>query len=141
MIIIRFDKSVPMSKRDPNLRERIAVERDGILTWALDGLKRLIENSYQFSETERTRAEIQRYKVESNSALMFLEECCEVDEKAECVRELLFEKYRDFCNKNGMKPLSQTNFNRDIETSDERIKRAVDKLGKRRTWRGLRICD
>ncbi len=29
LIIIRFDKSVPAEKRDPNLRERIAVERDG----------------------------------------------------------------------------------------------------------------
>ena len=72
---------------------------------------------------------------------MFLEECCEVKEGAECVRETLFERYRDYCNKNGLKPLSQTKFNRDVEASDERITRAVDKLGKRRTWRGLLLCD
>jgi putative DNA primase/helicase len=54
LTIIRFDKSVPQDKRDPNLRERIAAEADGILTWALDGLKRLIANNYTFSETERT---------------------------------------------------------------------------------------
>jgi len=141
LIIIRFDKSVPRNKRDPNLREKIAVERDGIFMWALSGLKRLMENSYLFTETERTAAEIQRYKVESNSALMFLEECCEVKEGAECVREQLFERYRDYCGKNGLKPLSQTNFNRDVEASDERIKRAADKIGKRRTWRGLQIND
>lgn len=141
LILIRFDKSVPSNKRDPNLREKLAVERDGIFMWALDGLRRLMANSYIFTETERTKAEILRYKVESNSALLFLEECCEVDEKAECVREELFQQYREFCIKNAMKPLSQTNFNRDVEASDERIKRATDRLGKRRTWRGLRPCE
>lgn len=138
LIIIRFDKSVPANKRDPNLREKLAVERDGIFMWALEGLKRLMANSYLFTETQRTKDELLRYKVESNSALMFLEECCEIDAEAECVREELFQQYRDFCNKNGMKPLSQTNFNKDVESADERIQRAVDKLGKRRTWRGLR---
>jgi putative DNA primase/helicase len=132
---------VPRERRDPNLREKLAVERDGIFMWALDGLRRLMENSYLFTETDRTNAEIQRYKVESNSALMFLEECCEVKENAECVREQLFERYRDYCIKNGLKPLSQTNFNRDVEASDENIKRAVDKIGKRRTWRGVRLID
>jgi len=141
LIIIRFDRSVPSNKRDPNLREKLSVERDGIFMWALDGLRRLIDNKYLFTETDRTRLELQRYKVESNSALMFLEECCEVRENAECVRELLFERYRDYCVKNGLKPLSQANFNRDVEASDERVKRAVDKVGKRRTWRGLRLCD
>ena len=137
LLIIRFDKSVPKERRDPNLREKIAAERDGILAWALQGLRRLIANSYTFSETERTAAEIQRYKVESNSALLFLEECCDVDGKSEVVRETLFEKYKDYCAKNGFKALSQTNFNRDVENSDPRITRARDKVGSRHIWRGI----
>jgi P4 family phage/plasmid primase-like protien len=141
LLIIRFDNSVPKAKRDPNLRERIASERDGILLWALDGLIRLINNSYQFGETERTRSELHRYKVESNSALMFLGECCEVADGAECVREQLFERYRDYCIKNGLKPMSQGNFNKDVEGSDPLIRKAKDKVGKRHTWRGLRLCD
>lgn len=141
LLIIRFDKAVPADRRDPNLRERMATERDGILMWALGGLKRLMENNYLFSETDRTRMELQRYKVESNSALIFLEECCEIKEGAECVRERLFERYRDYCTQNGFKALSQTSFNREVESSDERINRATDKLGKRRTWRGVRLVD
>jgi putative DNA primase/helicase len=141
LIIVRFDRPVPKNRRDPNLRERIAVERDGILLWALEGLKRLIDNTYQFSETERTAAELQRYKVESNSALLFLEECCELAEGAQCVREDLFERYRDYCGRNGFKPLSQTNFNRDVEASDSRITRARDHMGSRHTWRGLHLID
>ncbi len=141
LIIIRFDKSVPPEKRDPNLRERVATERNGILIWALEGLRRLIGNNYLFTETDKTRLELQRYKVESNSALMFLEECCEIKEGAECVREQLFERYREYCNRNGLKPLSQTNFNRDVEASDDRICRARDRVGRRHIWRGIRLLD
>jgi putative DNA primase/helicase len=138
LIIIRFDKSVPEKKRDPNLREKLAVECDGIFMWALDGLKRLMAGSYLFSETDRTKAELQRYRVESNSALLFLDECCEAAADGECVREDLFQAYREYCFKNGLKPMSQANFNKDVESSNDAITKAVDRLGKRRTWRGLR---
>jgi putative DNA primase/helicase len=141
LLIIRFDKSVPQEKRDPNLRERIAGERDGILTWALEGLRRLMNNNYIFTETERTKNELLRYKVESNSALMFLEEHCEIGEGFECVREVLFQKYNDYCKANGLKTMSQTTFNKEVEGSNAGIKRAADKLGKRRTWRGLRPLE
>ena len=141
LIIIRFDRSVPSSKRDPNLREKLSVERGGILMWALKGLKRLIENKYLFTETKRTQLKLQRYKIESNSALMFLEECCEIKEGAECVREQLFERYREYRFKNGLKPLSQTNFNRDIDSSGNQITHARDRVGSRRIWRGMRPID
>ena len=139
LLIIRFDKPVPKERRDPNLREKVAAERDGILCWALDGLRRLIANSYVFSETERTAAELRKYKVESNSALMFLEECCEVDGESECLREELFERYKDYSQKNGFKPMSQANFNRDVEASSASIARARDKVARRHTWAGIRI--
>lgn len=145
LIIIRFDRSVPANKRDPNLREKLSVERDGILMWALTGLKRLIANSYVFTETERTRAELTRYKVESNSVLSFVEECCEVKADAQIVREELFTKYKEYCTNAGLKPLSQANFNKEIENMAGAgspcgsVARSVDKLGKRRTWRGIRL--
>lgn len=140
LIIIRFDRSVPANQRDPNLREKLAVERNGILMWSLVGLKRLIANSYVFTETDRTRAELTRYKVESNSVLSFVEECCEVKTDAEVVREELFAKYKEYCNNAGLKPLSQANFNKEIENMAGGVTRSVDKLGKRRTWRGIQLA-
>lgn len=139
LIIIRFNKSVPASKRDPNLKERLAVERNGIFMWALAGLKRLMENGYQFSETEQSKAELQRYRVESNSALLFAEECCVIAPEATCVREELFIAYRDYCNKNGLKPMSQANFNKDIESLNEGVSRGLEKISRRKIWTGIRL--
>lgn len=141
LIIIRFDHPVPKDKRDPNLRERFLAERNGILMWAMEGLKRLIASGYVFTETEATREELQRYKVESNSALLFVDECCVLDAQAEYPREELFQYYRDYCNKNGLKAMSQASFNKDVESASPTITRKTDRLGKRRVWRGLRFQE
>jgi len=140
LIIIRFDKSVPASQRDPNLRERIAVERDGILRWALEGLARLMANHYQFSETERTRGEVTRYKIESNSALQFVHGYCEFGEGF-AVREDLYTRYKDFCASNGLRAMSQTSFNKEIEGNFSEVRRGQDKLSGRKVWRGLTYIE
>jgi putative DNA primase/helicase len=140
LLILRFDKSVPQDKRDPNLREKIACERDGILMWALDGLRRLIANSYIFSETERTRSEITRYKVESNSVLTFVDEYCVVGDGF-VVREELYQKYKDFCQDGGMKKMAQPRFNAELSANFPEITRGQDKVSTRKVWRGIRFID
>lgn len=141
LLIIRFEKSVPKSKRDPNLAEKLAAERDGIFMWALAGLKRLIAADYAFSETERTRAELDKYRIESNSVLSFAKEYCRRDERAFAVRDDLFLRYKEYCGNAGMKPVSQTNFNKELEAGFPEITRGRDKLSKRRVWRGLAYVE
>lgn len=137
LIIIRFSHSVPKAKRDPNLLEKLAAERDGILMWALTGLHRLMEQNYQFTETEDTQEELRRYKVESNSALLFVEECCVISPDAVSAREEVFDRYREYCVRNGLRAMSQTSFNRDVEGIASTIRRATDNVASRRIWRGL----
>ena len=137
LLIIRFTKSVSEEKRDPDLKEKLAMERDGILMWALSGLKRLIANNYQFSETEQTRAEIYRYKLENNNVLSFMEECCAVVEDAECFREDLFSAYKTYCSKNGLKAMSQISFNKEVENLYPSVSRGLDKVTRRKIYIGL----
>lgn len=139
LIILRFNKSVPADRRDPNLKEKLAVERDGIFMWALEGLKRLMANGYQFSETEQTRAELTRYRIESNSALQFVESCCVIEAGAACNREDLFSAYREFCHNNGLRPMSHGNFNKDVEGVSEEVTRGLEKISRRKIWAGIRL--
>lgn len=141
LIIIRFEKSVPKGKRDPNLTEKLAAERDGILMWALSGLKRLIASGYEFNETEKTVAELERYRIESNSVLSFAKMYCICEEKGAEVRDDLFLRYKEYCGNAGMKPVSQTNFNREMEAGFPDITRGRDKISKRRIWRGITFCE
>jgi len=137
LIIIRFSKPVPEERRDLDLKEKLAAERDGILTWAIQGLKRLIAQNYQFSETERSRAEVNRYKVESNSVLSFAEECCEVVEKAEYLRQELYDSYKLYCEESGLSAMSNQRFNRELETISG-VTAALDTVTRRKIWRGIR---
>lgn len=141
LIIIRFAKAIPAEKRDPNLREKLAAERDGILMWAIDGLKRLIANSYQFTETDAIRSELQKYKIESNSVLSFVEDFCEISEKSYSLRDDLFLHYKEYCGNAGMKPVSQTNFNKEIEGNYISVKRSRDKISRRHIWSGIAYCE
>jgi len=141
LIIIRFAKAIPVGKRDPNLREKLASERDGILMWAIAGLKRLIVNSYQFTETDATRGELQKYKVESNSVLSFVEDFCNIAEDSYSLRDELFMHYKEYCSNAGMKPVSQTNFNKEIEANYLTVKRSRDKMSRRHIWDGIAFCE
>jgi ATP-dependent protease HslVU (ClpYQ) ATPase subunit len=70
-----------------------------------------------------------------------LEECCELDEDKESVRDDLFSRYKEYCGNAGMKPVSQANFNKEIEASYPGVKRSRDRLSKRRTWKGIVFCE
>ena len=139
LIIIRFATPLPEEKRDAELMDKFAAEADGIFLFAVEGLRRLIANKYRFSETEATRAELQRYRVDSNSVLSFVEECCLMEPDGEVERNELFNQYKDYCHNAGLKELSKTAFNKDLETNFPAVKRATDRLGQRRTWRGIRF--
>ena len=121
--------------------EKLAAERDGILMWALTGLKRLIASGYVFSETARTRAELEKYRIESNSVLSFAKLYCVAEEEGVAVRDDLFLRYKEYCGNAGMKPVSQTNFNKELEAGFPEITRGRDKLSKRRIWRGIAYCE
>ena len=141
LIIIRFAQPVPEGKRDAELLEKFAAEADGIFLFAVEGLRRLIANKYKFSETDATRSEVQRYRVDSNSVLSFVEDFCAIEPDAETERGELFNHYREYCRNAGLSPVSQKTFNKDFELAHPAVKRGVDRLGKRRVWKGIRLDD
>lgn len=50
MIFIPFTAQVSDEDRDPNLVEHLKAERDYIFSWACEGMQRVIENNFKFSE-------------------------------------------------------------------------------------------
>lgn len=139
LIIIRFAKPVPQEHRDPALLDKFVAEADGIFMFAVNGLKRLIAQDFRFSETPNTKAELQRYRIDSNSVLSFIEDCCKLSPDAESERKEIFDKYKDYCRNAGLSAVSQKTFNKDIEMAYPDLRRSVDKVGKRRTWKGIRL--
>lgn len=139
LIIIRFKKSIPESKRDANLKEKLECEADGIFMWALEGLKRLIDNNYIFSETEATRSEVEAYKITNNSALSFVYDCCIFDPERYVELGEIYRRYREYCEENGLKPVSKIRMNKEFKENFENISPSEDKVSKRVVFRGLYV--
>ncbi|WP_228725095.1 phage/plasmid primase, P4 family [Caproicibacter fermentans] len=140
LMLIRFDQAIPEDKRDPNLKEKLAAEADGILAWSMAGLRHLKENSYRFSETQRTKAELASYKAENSSALAFVGECCEIKGGYTCMSEDLFSAYQEYCSANALKPVSQIRFNRELEAI-QGLSRGRDNVTRRHVWVGVRLSE
>ena len=139
LILIRFNRSIPPSKQDKLLREKLATERDGIFMWALEGLRRLMANNYTFFETASTHAELEKYRTESSSSLSFARYYLETAPDAVCVRDDVYEQYKHYCMDSGVKNMSQIAFSKEIEARFPSIQCGRDRVSKRRIWEGLRF--
>lgn len=136
LIIVPFSRQIEKSKIDKSLKYKFQREKEGILNWALEGLKRLYENNFEFSENELTDGVKKEYKRENNNVISFVEECCEIDSLFSCSRIEIYEAYKEFCVEAGLKALSQIKFNKELE-GNFNITRY--RSGKLRLWNGVRI--
>ena len=138
LIIIRFSKPVPEEQRDSQLFEKLQLESDGILAWSIIGLKRLIANNYQFGETAKTLSEIRQYKIENNSVLAFVEDCCVVDINAVSFRQELYDAYKGYCEDGNLKAVSQRRFNGDVSGMSG-ISIGDEPVTRRRMFKGVKL--
>lgn len=136
LIIVPFNRQIDKNKIDKALKYKFQREKEGILNWALEGLKRLYENNFEFSENELTDEVKKEYKRENNNVISFVEECCEIDSLFSCSRIELYEAYKEFCGEAGLKALSHIKFNKELE-GNFNVTRARNR--KLRLWNGIRI--
>lgn len=136
LIIVPFNRQIEKNKIDKALKYKFQREKEGILNWALEGLKRLYENNFEFSENELTDGVKKEYKRENNNVISFVEECCEIDSLFSCSRIEIYESYKEFCGEAGLKALSQIKFNKELECNFNVTR---SRSGKLRLWNGVRI--
>ncbi|MDR0493836.1 MAG: DUF5906 domain-containing protein [Nitrososphaerota archaeon] len=116
-----------------------------ILNWMIEGLQRLIENGWKFTESQSIAEKKRRYGLMSNSVEIYLEEHTEVDDGVDSyvVGTKLREGYNRFCKDNKVRPKSD--YKKRVENFGDgsvyynRVT-TVDKDGGRPyVWFGLRL--
>lgn len=113
-LIVPFNVKIDESERDPELAAKIiAAELPAVFNWVLQGLRRLLR-AKDFTECESARAALERYRKESNSVLMFVEEYGLQPGTGEPAKRQrlaqVYEEYRRFCLGSNYYPLNKTNF-------------------------------
>lgn len=114
-LIIPFDVTIPEHEQDKELHTKIIEnELSGVFNWVLSGLDRLL-NQKGFTKCDAVIEAVERYKNESNSIIMFLEDRGYKKSLEEYQRlSSLYIEYKNFCIEDGMMPFKKSNFSKQL---------------------------
>lgn len=112
---IPFKREIPKDMRIPNLGKKLAQsELSGIVAWAIEGAKRLIENNYTFSNSFAIAEKARQFEERLSSAVGFIREEFEEDTSSFISNADLYQQYKVWCDVTGHRPLKRNNFLKDI---------------------------
>lgn len=146
LIIVPFrEKFVPgHPKRDPDVTRTLMGQLPGICNSLIAAYRQAKERG-RFVYSAVAHAEVERYKTESDSVKMFLDETCDVqtcNEPIGTVKDELYRSYADFCKEGGMMSLNKVHFWRQMRVHvpdlDKREHRHRDG-GRKRSLAGIAL--
>ena len=108
-IILEARERNPCRRDDPYLAERLCAEKEGIFLWALAGLQRLIRNGFQFTLSDRAKANMEAAVADGNNIVEFMksEGYFRFRADSEVSSRDFYEVYRLWCEDNALNPLAQ----------------------------------
>lgn len=98
---------------NPFLDEEIVKnEAEGVINWLVQGLNELIKNNFKLYVSERTNEVSEQLKRESDSVLLFLDECSDILIKPDLMihSDDLYKCYEEFCEENVLLTLKSKTF-------------------------------
>lgn len=102
--ILHFRNTVAEEKIDVNLKEKLEAELSGIFNLAMNGLKRLKENNFQFTKCKVSEELLKEYEKDLNPMISFFEECIEqADDTYREDRKVIYNTFKVWADANGMK--------------------------------------
>jgi len=137
-IIIRFRKKISEEKKDRDLVKKLCDEKNGIFNFALEGLMRLTENNFKFSETDEQKKELEAYKTVSDSTISFVNDICVCEKTATVNHTTLYERYKRFCEDNNICTVSKPSFEDNLKRNFG-IEKGKNSKGTERVYKGIRM--
>jgi len=113
--ILEFKKIFPKDQQDEFLKDKLREELPGIFNWAYEGLKRLMANNWKMTESKEMEQSLSEFKEASNPLQQFINEACEIDQKA-CVNTKNFRKeYENWCKEMGYEVLADNKLGQEMK--------------------------
>lgn len=135
--VIKFP-SLPPDKKDVDLKKRIKDEAAGILNWALAGLDRLNFRG-RFDIPRTVEDATKDFQDKNDIVATFLEEVNAridlTDPKCKTQGQDLYDKYNDWCRRNGHTPMSSTR----VAEEWKRLNFVKRKIGGVNYWLGVEL--
>ena len=119
-LIIPFRERISEAEKDPQLAAKIITEElPGVFNWLLEGLKRILK-ARKYTYCEAARLELEAYRKESNSVLMFIEDKAlepAHDSKQKIMLSDLYNLYAYFCQESGFFKQNKNTFSRSLRAA------------------------
>lgn len=113
LIILPYEVTIPKEEIDRQLPQKLKAEISGILNWVLEALPGLMA-SHEFTVSQKCERALERYRLQSDSVRLFVNEMCEVSDFTTKGSELS-NAYRNYCSAAGLKPLGKQRFYERLE--------------------------
>lgn len=120
-------------------------ELSGFLNFALEGLKRLLENG-EFSATKSVDSIREQYIRMSDSVASFVMDCIMAEPEATVPKKALYTAYCDYCREQECPAEAENTFHKRLQHEVRVIDirpQVVDEAGNRQRiqcWKGIRLC-
>lgn len=122
LLPIRVKPKDAKRKNIPDMGARVAREAEGIIQWALVGLKRLMDNNWQFTVSDRSEQYLNGYKAMSDHFPDFLEDAFTMGEDRDFSTTELLMAYKTWCRRNAITPCSDRVVTRWFANNEEKYK-------------------
>lgn len=109
VIILEYKQIFSGDKDNRELKSQLMSELNGIFTWALDGLRMVLDQKH-IVVPESVQLAKQRFRQKSNPVLTYIEEMCAVNASAVVLPKALYDSYKEWCEDSKVRPLGKHNF-------------------------------
>lgn len=110
LVYLMFNREIPEDQIDLDLEEKLIAEKDVIFSLALDSLKGLIEDKYDFKMGPAAEKHIRHRRYLIHTAVSFLDEKCILSKSGKVSKVKLYDAYVSFCKANALKPDGRNTF-------------------------------
>jgi putative DNA primase/helicase len=139
VLVLNFNRVFEEYEMDRDLMVKLREELNGIFVFALEGAMRLRQQN-GFTDGDIIDQDKDMFMGQLNNVLMFVGEQCVVEEGARSKSDDLFEAYKAWCDKSGLRPLGSPKFQEQLmhKWKIEKV-RGCWPEGRRMTYIGIRL--
>ena len=118
LIVIPFNAKIEGKADIKNYSDFLFKMAGGaVLSWIIEGAKRVIANDYKIVQPKVVQDAIQKYKENNDWLSHFLDDCCEVGDDFEAKSGEFYNAYRSYCLQMGEYTRSTTDFYSALEST------------------------
>ncbi|MGV0788683.1 phage/plasmid primase, P4 family [Mycolicibacterium sp. XJ2] len=128
--VVPFDVVIPPHEQDTDLDRKLQLEADGILSWAVDGLRDYLDRG--LDEPASVRVATETYHHEMDAVTRFILECCDTGPNCRATSTELHQEWVRWQQQNGCDPMGLLTFGKALDKKGytvKRTRRGADRAG------------